>query len=163
MLSQHYTHDEIPRSAPPADTDVHRAAILHTLRQLGADTYNLWLPETHTLSQLIGPDESIEGVVYGRYRQTGGRPPGRGVLVATDRRVIFLDRKPLFMNANEISYDVMSGVTRANTGFITSITLSTRAVDISIRTFNARCAASFVSAIEAHIFKRPADFRPIRI
>ena len=128
---------------------------------LGADTYDLWLPETRSIIRFLAPSETIEGVVYGRYRQSGGRPPGRGMLAATARRIIFIDHKPLFVNADEISYQVVSGISHSSTGFIDTVTLSTRVGEITVRTFNPRAANLFVQAIERHIFDQPADFRPL--
>lgn len=160
MSSQTQSSDSPVTPLLPPGSAEHRAAVINALKRLGADRYDMLLPETRSLPGILVAGEALEGVVYGRYRQTD-KPAGRGVLVATDRRVILIDHKPLFLSASEISYDVVSGVAQSRTGFMDTVTLSTRMGNVSIRTFNRHCAASFVHAIEVHIFSRPADFRAI--
>ena len=144
------------RTDPAGNT----ASFKQTLQRLGADKYDLALPESHSIGKLLDKGDVIEGVVFGRYRRSSGLP-GRGMLAATDRRVIFFDRKPFSFTANEISYNVISGVSYGATGLVSTIVLNTRVGDVSMRTFNPHTPALFVGAIEAHIFKQPADFRPI--
>lgn len=126
------------------------------LHDLGAVAYDLWLPETHVLPLVIHPNEQIKGIVYGKYTQTNGAQVGRGALVATDRRVILLDKKPLFVRCDEITYYAISAVTYTKVGFAGTVTLHTRLGDIRIRTFNHKCAYHFVEAVEAGIFKESA-------
>lgn len=124
------------------------------LRQLGAVMYDFWLPETHALPFIIGPDEKINGIVYGRYKRGGAEPSvGRGALVATDSRILLVDKKPLFLKCDELSYKVVSGVTYTRVGPAGTVTLHTRAGDIEIRTLNQNCAHKFVESIEAACFK----------
>ncbi|GEM_PF-808574 len=149
------------RPLPPPPATNHAEPVTDTLKQLGANLYDLWLPETRSLPRFLVPGETIEGVVYGRYKQQFGKPPGRGALVATSRRLMLIDHKPLFLNASEISYEVVSGVAHGRAGFAGTVTLSTRMGELSVRTFNRRAADSFVRAMEAHLFNRPAEFRPL--
>src|SRR5438128_176623 len=72
--------------------------INHELKQGGAVRYDLILPETHYLRYVIRSDEHIKGSVYGKHAT------GRGVLVATNQRVLFIDKKPLFVHIDEIGY-----------------------------------------------------------
>ena len=132
---------------------VHMEQIRRQLRQLGAVQYDLWLPETSILPLVIHTDERIEGIVYGKYRHaTVGVPIiGRGALVATDRRVLLIDHKPLFMKCNEISYQVINGVSYSRAGFAGTVILHTHLGDVSVRTFNQQCAYNFVEAIENSI------------
>lgn len=126
---------------------------IHTdLVSCGADQYDLLLPETHELPNVIQNDERITGIVYGRYVQNSGQRTGRGALVSTNVRVILLDKKPLFERYDEISYGVISAVSYAHAGFAGTVVLHTRMGDISIRTLNKNCAAHFIAAIEAKIF-----------
>ncbi len=117
------------------------------LRKLGADTYDLWLPESHALPGLLNTGEQMKGIVYGKYAQSDGSV-GRGMLVATNRRVILLDKKPLFVHSDEIGYQVVSAITHTSVGPIDVITLHTRMGDIKIRTFNKKCAQGFTKAVE---------------
>jgi len=158
-----------PDTAPPALSQTVQALpdsgqerqISPTLRALGADTYDLWLPETRSLDRFLTPDEIIEGVVYGWYHLQSGRPPGRGLLVATKHRLILIDHKPLFLHASEISYEGVRGISCGSTGFVSTVTLSTRMGEVGIRTFNRHVTIIFVNAVEAHLFNKPAEFRPL--
>ena len=123
------------------------------LRKLGAVRYDFWLPETHVLPYILHPDEELKGIVYGHYQQNGSEPAeGRGALVATDRRILLIDKKPLFLKCDELRYAVISGVTYARVGPAGTVTLHTRAGDIHVRTLNNTCALLFVKAIEAQCF-----------
>lgn len=112
------------------------------LRTKGAVAYNMWLPETHFLPRIIHENEHIMGTVYGRYKG------GRGVLVATTQRVIFLDKKPGWMRCDELTFAVIGGVIWNKIGPIGTVTLRTRLGDYSLRTFNQKNAAHFVDYIE---------------
>jgi hypothetical protein len=123
------------------------------LKSLGADTYDFLLPETHALPYIIHPDELIEGIVYGKYKMQNNPQTGRGALVATNQRVLLIDKKPLYEKVAELAYQVISGVTYSRAGLAGTVTLHTRMGDIGVRTLNHACAASFVEAVEAITFK----------
>lgn len=134
----------------------HAKQIKRQLRGLGAVGYDLILPETSVLPIVLRPNEIIEGIVYGRYTQHAmeGTTVGRGALVATNRRVFLLDHKPLYLKCDEVAYETVSGVKYSRTGLIGTVTLHTRVGDITVRTFNQRCAHSFVKSIENEVFNR---------
>ncbi len=123
------------------------------LRTLGAVTFDLWLPESHALPNILHRDEQVRGVVYGRYSHTNKLETGRGMLVATDQRLLLIDKKPLFLKCDEIAYRVISAITYTRVGIAGTVIVYTRMGDINVRTFNQKCARVFVEAIEAKIFK----------
>lgn len=134
--------------------EYHALRIQEEIKQLGAMAYNRRLPETHYLPRVIQRDEHVRGIVYGRYKR-GPTEKGRGVLVATDYRVIFLDKKPLFTEENDISYDMVGGVSYVRAGPAGTVTLTTRAGDYRIRTFNRKCAQNFVRYVsDKHLQSR---------
>jgi len=124
------------------------------LKYLGASGYDLLLPETHVLSDVIQPDEAILGIVYGRfvYDKFGNSIVSRGALVATTKRILLLDKKPLFVSCEELSYDSVRGLSYSCVGAIQHICLQTRNGDVNLRTFNRKCARSLTSAIERALF-----------
>ena len=156
QLSRSQPQQGYPERAALGFPQQHRARITSELKQLGAVAYDLWLPETQTLPLIIHPNERILGIVYGRYKQDEDRAAGRGALVATDSRVLLVDKKPLYIKCGEISYRVVSAITYTRVGFSGTITLHTRLGDITMHTLNQTCAHNFVEAIEANIF-RPKD------
>lgn len=133
------------------------AIVRDQIIQLGADRYDLILPETYALPYALHPDENVLGIVYGRYKQDEGRLIGRGVMVATESRVFLLDKKPLYIRSDEVIYDAVSGVTYTRIGIIGTVTLHSKIGDIKIRTFNQKCARSFVEAVESQIFNNKGE------
>lgn len=117
------------------------------LNNLGVGPWAWWHSEVRRLPALIEPDEHIGGVTYG-YQGFNFV-----LLVATDRRVIFLDSKPLFTDEEEVGYDVVSGISYDHLIF-TTITLHTRVKDYRLLTFNTRCAQGFRHYIEQRALER---------
>lgn len=154
-MPQNYTDSRMieikPELAADSTYKARALAIKKHLRTLGADKFDLMIPETSALPYVIHPDEQIEGIVYGRYKQDGGKVIGRGALIATNDRVLLIDKKPMFVRTDEVIYAAVSGVTYTRVGFIGNITLHSKIGDIKIRTLNQRCAKSFVEAVEARI------------
>lgn len=120
----------------------HRFKIQRQLRDLGVHWYGLKSMEAHYLPRIIHPQEKIGGVVYGRHKDSFA------MLVATDRRIIFLDVKPLFTKEKEITYDVVSGISYGHAAFWTTVTLHSKVGDYAIRTHNRYCAEGFIAHIE---------------
>ncbi len=113
------------------------------LKAVGVGLIGLRTPEAKELTKILHTDEHIGGVVYGRYANS------LAWLVATDKRVIFLDKKPLFMTTDELTYDVVSGVKSSHAGLFTAVTLHTRVNDYTFRFVSSKSAGIFVKYIEA--------------
>jgi hypothetical protein len=114
----------------------------------------LLLPETNELARVIHEDERIIGIVYGKYSQDDRKIAGRGALVSTNKRILLLDKKPMFDRCDEISYRVVSAVSYAKAGFAGTVVLHTRMGNVSIRTLNKACDEHFIKAIESKIFAK---------
>lgn len=145
-MTSEYTQAELSsRDISPK----HVLRIYDELRSAGSDRYDMWLPETRYLPHLIQENEHIGGAVYGKYDKS------RGVLVATDERIIFLNKKVLLLQLNDISYNVVSGVTRTQIGPIGTVTLRTAMGNYHLRTFNQKNAKNFVDYVSAkHLQER---------
>ena len=124
------------------------ARVKQELREAGVTGYGLMKSESRYLPQIIHDDEHIMGVVYGQY------DGGSAMLVATDHRVIFLDRKPLFTTMDELTYDVVSGVKLNKSGLFIMVILHTRIADYTISHANGKCAEKFVKYIECRRLER---------
>jgi hypothetical protein len=148
-------HVILAKSLMPQAEDYHagKSDIMKSLRSIGVDWYCLHLPETHSLPQLMQPGETILGVVYGRYRHSDGRPVGRGMLAATDKRLVLVDKKPLFLHVDEITYEVVSGITYSATAAAKIVTVNTRMGDIRMRVLSKRSFDNFVTAVEQEMYK----------
>lgn len=120
----------------------HEARIREEIIAAGVTKYGRIKGETRHLAQVIHEDEHIGGIVYGRFDGTSA------MLVATNKRVLFMDHKVLFNKTDEISYKVVSGVSYNKQGGYAGVTLHTRLGDYSIRFVNLPCASRFVRYIE---------------
>lgn len=120
----------------------HAARVKSELRKAGVTRYGLLKGESRKLPQIIHPEEHIHAAVYGRCQQ------GSAMLVATERRVIFIDWKPLYTTSDEISYDVIAGVTYGQQGLVATVTLHSRIGDYQLRYVNIGVARKFVTYME---------------
>lgn len=116
--------------------------IKRQLRDLGVSTVARLSMEGRYLPHIIHPDEHIKGLVYGKTDE------GFAMLIATDKRAIYLDKKPLFVNEDEITYDIVAGVSYGHIGPGATVTLHTRIKDYTIQTINGKSVENFINAIE---------------
>lgn len=127
--------------------DSHTNRVYQELKEAGMTAHGFTKIETKHLPEVIHKDEHIQGVAYGR----GSYLFDSAMLVATDKRAIFLNFKTMYKNWDEVTYDVVAGVKIGISGIFASITLHTRVQDYDIRYVNIKCAKKFVQAIEKHI------------
>lgn len=125
-----------------------RHRVWRELRQQGMSTVAIRTEEGRYLPHIIHADEHVAGVAYGWSR-------GNFVLlVATDRRVIYLDKKPLFIDQDEVTYNVVSGVNFGTVGLGATVVLHTRVKDYRLFTLNVAAARKFVDYIEARVIEQ---------
>ncbi len=134
----------------------HTSRIIEELKNVGMTSYGLLKMETAKLPHIMHEDEHIGGVVYGH---TTGDKIGSAMLVATDKRVLFIDVKPFFTASDEVSYDVVSGIKHNHVGPFAGVVLHTRVRDYGMRFVNNKCADTFVKFIEKHIEHRAKENR----
>lgn len=108
----------------------------------GMTKYGLLKRESAHLPDIIHADEHIHGVVYGLVERDSA------MIVATDKRILYLDHKIMFQKTDELSYDVVSGVSYNYQGRFAGIVLHTRLGDFKLRFVNRTCAKWFVKYIE---------------
>jgi len=61
-------------------------------------------PEVRELQHVLMPEEDIVHAVIGRYEN------GFALLVVTDRRILLIDKKPMFLSMEDLRYDMISEV-----------------------------------------------------
>jgi hypothetical protein len=144
LLVNHSRIDTKPIEMPTNHIDKVRAQLL----DVGASKLSLYRMDSRYVPHIIHPDETIKGTVYGRFES------GNAMLIATDRRVIFLDKKPMYVNEDEVTYNIVSGVDFGHVGIGATVTLHTRVKDYKIRTLNEACAKNFVSYIESRCLEQ---------
>ena len=145
---------------PPSNSDgeSHERRIKTELRQAGVTMFGRAKFASQHLPRVIHADERVMGAVYGRYR-TGSGLLGftEGMLVATDRRVLFLDYKPGYTAMEELPYDSVTGVQRIVAGPFSSVTLYTKLKDFVLYFANSTCVRRFVEHIESAQSNQPGE------
>lgn len=136
------------RRYPEEQIAAKKARIYQELKDLGVGRYYMLWSETKQLPRILHDDEHLNGIVYGKCED------GYAVLAATDRRVLFIDKKPLFVKADEMTYDIVGGVSFGSMGPVSTITLHTRMGDYKMRTMNLKSAQYFVHYIEGRCLER---------
>ncbi len=109
----------------------------------GVTQYGLLKGESRHLHSIIHDDETINGVVYGRTEN------GSAMIVATNKRVLYLDHRILFNKSEVITYEVVSGVSVNEQSGYAGVVLHTRIRDFRLRFVNLKCARKFAKYIEA--------------
>jgi hypothetical protein len=142
-----------PYSLPVSQDHIDRVRL--ELLRAGMTKYGLIKSEARYLPRVIQPNEHIGGVVYG---QTS---VGSVMLVATDERVLFIDRKPLFNTVDEISYGVVSGCRVSQQGPFTTVTLHTRIHNFTLKYVNPTCARIFEDYIALRCIDTPFPYRSV--
>ncbi len=131
-------------------TPINRLALARVrtnLKAVGIGNYNLFLPETKQLANMLMEDEKVAAAVYGHHAT------GRGAMFVTPSRVIFVDKKPFFLHFDEFGFMIIASVTFTRSGPYGTVTLHTRGGDYVIRTMNIPAAENFVKAIEELVIK----------
>ncbi|HSW99125.1 MAG TPA: PH domain-containing protein [Candidatus Saccharimonadales bacterium] len=135
--------------------------IRQELRAVGVTTFGMLKFATRRLPGILHEGEHIRGAVYGRYSVGNGLMRWiEGVLVATDRRVIFLDRKPGFEAVDELTYDAVSGVQKSYAWPFAAVTLHTRIGNYTLRFANKRCIDNFMHYVEKRRLERASIYNP---
>ncbi len=114
------------------------------LRNVGVTKYGTTMSGVRYLAKLIHPGEQIMGVIYGR------NSDGSVVLVATDRRIVYINKKPFFSNFDELTYDIVSGVSYGQSWIFTTVRLHTRVKEYELHWVNPKCARYFIRFIESN-------------
>lgn len=138
----------------------HKKRVKDELIKAGVSRYGLIKMQSRHLHEIIHPEEHIEAVAY------GVRNNYSSMLVATDRRLIYVERKPFYSVTDELTYEMIAGVGYNVRGNRTGITLHTRVGDYVLRYVNTKAASKFVKYIEKrrveNLNGKPTNEIPLR-
>lgn len=112
------------------------------LKEVGVSAYGRWKRPSRLLHEIIRNDEHIEGVAYGQSVQ------GSAMLVATDKRVIFIEANLAYNSTDDFGYQSINGVAHQSSMMSESIILYTRLNTYHLTHVNRSSAARFVTVIE---------------
>lgn len=126
--------------------------IKRELRAVGVSKFTLHKFTTHYLPSVIRPGEHIEAAVFGRHRESEGIFGFiEGALVATDKRVVFVNHQPGYTTMDEVGYDKVSGVNIAKAGLYSSVTLFTKVANYTLSFTSPKCAERLAEYIENRV------------
>ncbi len=121
----------------------HKVRIREELLEAGIGNINASRAEARYLKDIIYDDERIGGAIYGI------SDGGWCMLVATEKRVIYLDKKPFFVTKDILTYDIVSGVQSNSSGPFSAVTLQTRGGEYALRFVGKKSADKFAKYIES--------------
>ncbi len=121
----------------------HRDRIAAELQRAGLNWFSIIRSEGRHLPNIIHKDEHIGGAIY------GFGSSGWCMIIATEKRVIYLDKKPFFTTKDILTYDIVSGVQLNAVGPFASVTLQTRGLEYSLKYVGHKAAEKFADYIEA--------------
>lgn len=133
--------------------EMHQRRIRLELIDAGVTRYGLRKFSLRYLHNLIDKDEHIKAAIYGRYADESGTITlNAGALIATNKRIIFIDHKPGYTRSDDIDYAVVSGV-RETIAIFSSVSLFGPLKNYTLNFVNKKCAAKFKSYVEKRIDK----------
>jgi hypothetical protein len=125
---------------------VHLNVIEARLQQLGIRSTRGFGPEIKELQHILMPEEKIVALVTGRYFG------GFAIMVATDNRVLIIDKRILFLTVEDIRYDMIS-----------EIDFSARLMDATINMFTVNKQHRFTSMRHRHLMRNLTSYIQQRI
>lgn len=130
---------------------IRQQRVWRELRNVGVSRAAIHTMEGQYLPHIIHDGEHIGGVAY------GWLDGNFSMLIATNTRVIYLDKKPLFVDEDEISYRVVSGVEISTAGLDSTVVLHTRIRNYRMHTLNNVAAQYFVNYIESRVIEQEKE------
>lgn len=115
------------------------------LRSVGISGLDLLKPETYSITSILKPGEDILAAVCGKVNNEG-----TALLVVTSMRVVYLNQIPFFTTMDEVSYDVVTGVSSSIGQWDAQITLHTRIKDFILRSVKLEAANNFIYVVEKY-------------
>jgi hypothetical protein len=142
-IKLNFTKNVISNNVPAAINEPKKQdRIFQELRDAGISNFSLRFAETKYLVDMMHESECIKGAVYG-FISTGFV-----LIVATDKRLIYLDKKPFFSNVEESTFDVISGVSLIKAWPFSTLTVFSRVANYALKTWNTASSQKFISYIE---------------
>ncbi len=127
----------------------HAQRVRAELKQCGVSSIAIRRFTGRYLPKVIHEDEHIQAAVFGHHKQSEALFGfAEGMLVATDKRVIYVDHKPGFTTMDEVAYDVVSGVNVSSSGIYSSMTLFTKMGNYTVSYARLESIQRFADFIE---------------
>lgn len=103
-------------------------------------------PEISELPHIIHENEKISECVNGFYEG------GVALLVATENRVLLIDKKPLrFLNVEDLRFDMINEIDYSHRLFGATITISTGSKTLKFQSFNQNRLRNLIGLVQEHM------------
>ena len=99
------------------------------------------------LKSILKVSEKIRATVYG-FANVGFM-----LMAITNERIIFVDKKFMYEDIQEISFESVTGISYDKRLLFVDITLATGSGDVTIRTLNNARAKGFIGSVEAQCLR----------
>jgi hypothetical protein len=113
------------------------------LRSVGISGLDLLKPESRYLASVLKPAELILAAICGKVDDEGS-----ALLVVTDSRIIYLHQMPLLTTMDEVSYNMVDGISSHVGDWEATITLHTTVKDFEMHSVNVEAAHYFIYVVE---------------
>jgi len=120
-------------------------SILQQLDQMGVRPGFIFTGEVRALPRILLPDEVIQMFMSGRY------DAGPAILVATNKRLILVDKKPLNLTVEDIPYDMISEVQYSVQAFNAYITVHSISKTVNMMSFRQSMLRRFAGFVQARV------------
>ena len=122
-------------------------SLKNELRAIGVTSYELSKPEIAQLVDLLHHNETVQAIIFGFY------DAGYGILAATNKRVIFIDKMIIGVKVETFVYGLLSGI-EYDMGTITGkIRLLCRGETYNFKWVKKSHAKNFFNYVEDQILK----------
>ena len=118
------------------------ARIRQELIEAGVTPYGMSKSEAKSLYDYLGDNEHVVAVVYGQVEGSSA------MMVASDRRLVFLDIRALHIVEDEASYYSFGDISVDEGVAFSKVEIRTKPRNYSFRMVNKRCARRFLNAME---------------
>lgn len=108
---------------------VDHGSVLQQLKQLGLRYRFFGVSETQELANVLNPHEQIYHCIFGFYQG------GSALLVATNSRLLLVDKRPFFLNLEDIRYEMINEVDFAGRLLDAAVSLHTGNKQLRFRSF----------------------------
>lgn len=136
----------------------HQDRIKDELKRAGVRPIELHRHMFKLLPDVIRSNEHIEAAAYGLNEKKW-----HAMLVATDRRVLYVEADLFFGNISEVSYDIVHGTVSTHAPLKVGVKLKTLGHIYALEYVNKTCAQRFTAYIEDRVEKMgdlPSGFAP---
>lgn len=126
---------------------VDASVVTAQLKAIGADNRFWCRPERRELKKILVDGEVINHCINGRYEG------GFAILCLTDRRLLLIDKKPLYLTVEDVRYDMIAEVDYNHRLIDASVNINTLNKSLNFTSFNKDGLRSLTSYLQSRVME----------